>query len=81
MNLKTLGRWFKPISELITTSDLSLYFGSERWERSYRTSRSLQSHRASMNYMVTGASFALRYKKGFRFHITDEGLSKRRNVC
>jgi len=31
---------------------LALYFGPERWEQSYRTSRSLQRHRANMNYIV-----------------------------
>ena len=36
-----------------------LYSWSDRWKRSYRTSRSLQRQRASMHYMLARASFAL----------------------
>ena len=57
-------RWFRSqLPRATFPRSLALCFGSERWERPYRTSRSLQRHRANMNYMVTCASFALCYLK------------------
>ena len=83
---KCQGHWFR--SQLLWATfplSLALYYGPERWERGYLTSRSLQRHCVRVNYMVMRASFVLHYFKSvyeneLHFHITG-GLSISRNVC